>query len=102
MGAGYTQADLEAAGYTGDYFESGGDTPAGGDAPTETPAAPADPADPANNVTNRTGNGWIVVPGYSRITWQELEAMVERGEITETYNEETGKYTYRKNRDYNG
>ncbi len=105
VGAGYTQADLEAAGYTGDYFESGG-TPVGNDTPNDTPAeapaTPADPVDPANNVTNRTGNGWIVVPGYSRITWQELEAMVERGEITESYNEETGKYTYRKNRDYNG
>ena len=40
--------------------------------------------------------------GYSRVTWQELEAMVDRGEVIETYNPETGKYSYRKNPDYNG
>jgi len=54
------------------------------------------------SVTNQTGSGWIRVPGYSRVTWQELEAMVERGEIIETYNPETKKYSYRKNNNYNG
>ena len=53
--------------------------------------------DPGASVTNQTGDGWIRVAGYSRITWQELEAMVNRGEIIETYNPETGKYSYRKN-----
>lgn len=57
-------------------------------------------ADTGASVTNQTGDGWIRVPGYSRITWQELEAMVNRGEIIETYNSETGKYSYRKNPDY--
>lgn len=57
-------------------------------------------ADAGASVTNQTGDGWIRVPGYSRITWQELEAMVNRGEIIETYNPETGKYSYRKNPDY--
>ena len=57
-------------------------------------------ADVGASVTNQTGAGWIRVAGYSRITWQELEAMVNRGEIIETYNPETGKYSYRKNPDY--
>lgn len=57
-------------------------------------------ADVGTSVTNQTGDGWIRVAGYSRITWQELEAMVNRGEIIETYNPETGKYSYRKNPDY--
>lgn len=57
-------------------------------------------ADEGASVTNQTGDGWIRVAGYSRITWQELEAMVNRGEIIETYNPETGKYSYRKNPDY--
>lgn len=57
-------------------------------------------ADVGASVTNQTGDGWIRVAGYSRITWQELEAMVNRGEIIETYNPETGKYSYRKNPDY--
>ena len=47
-------------------------------------------ADVGASVTNQTGDGWIRVAGYSRITWQELEAMVNRGEIIETYNPETG------------
>lgn len=57
-------------------------------------------ADVGASVTNQTGDGWIRVAGYSRITWQELEAMVNRGEVIETYNPETGKYSYRKNPDY--
>ena len=74
---------------------SGGETGNGGG---ET--ADGGGEDPGASVTNQTGDGWIRVAGYSRITWQELEAMVTRGEIIETYNPETGKYSYRKNPDY--
>lgn len=98
LDAGYTQADIEAAGYTGNYFTKAG----GGSGGSGSSGSSGGSADASASVTNRTGNGWIVVPGYSRITWQELEAMVERGEITESYNAETGKYTYRKNQNYGG
>ena len=74
---------------------SGGETGNGGG---ET--ADGGGEDPGASVTNQTGDGWIRVAGYSRITWQELEAMVNRGEIIETYNPETEKYSYRKNPDY--
>ena len=74
---------------------SGGETGNGGG---ET--ADGGGEDPGASVTNQTGDGWIRVAGYSRITWQELEDMVNRGEIIETYNPETGKYSYRKNPDY--
>lgn len=74
---------------------SGGETGNGGG---ET--ADGGGEDPGASVTNQTGDGWIRVAGYSRITWQELEAMVSRGEIIETYNPETEKYSYRKNPDY--
>lgn len=74
---------------------SGGETGNGGG---ET--ADGGGEDPGASVTNQTGDGWIRVAGYSRITWQELETMVNRGEIIETYNPETGKYSYRKNPDY--
>lgn len=74
---------------------SGGETGNGGG---ET--ADGGGEDPGASVTNQTGDGWIRVAGYSRITWQELEDMVNRGEIIETYNPETGKYSYRKNQDY--
>lgn len=46
------------------------------------------------------GDNWIAVPGYGRLTWSELEKMVDRGEITETYDPATKKYTYRKNPNY--
>ena len=74
---------------------SGGETGNGGG---ET--ADGGGENPGASVTNQTGDGWIRVAGYSRITWQELEAMVNRGEIIETYNPETGKYSYRKNPEY--
>lgn len=47
-------------------------------------------------VTNKNGSGWVYVPGFGRITYQELEHYVDTGEITETFDPNTGKYTYRK------
>ena len=58
--------------------------------------------DPSKNVTNQTGPGWIRVAGYSRLSWTELATKVSRGEIIESQDPETGKYTYRKNPNYNG
>lgn len=49
---------------------------------------------------NRAGDSWIHVPGYGRLSWQELEKAVDRGEILERYNDQTGKYTYTKNNNY--
>jgi hypothetical protein len=37
-----------------------------------------------------------MVPGYSRLTWDELQKMVDEGYIKETYNANTGKYSYSK------
>jgi hypothetical protein len=55
----------------------------------------------ADMVTNKVdtrsdGKDWITVAGYGRLTWDELYNLVERGEIEEVYNPQTGKYTYRK------
>ena len=55
----------------------------------------------ADMVTNKVdtrsdGKEWIAVAGYGRLTWDELYNLVERGEIEEIYNPQTGKYTYRK------
>lgn len=82
IASGIPESSLTAAGFTKGSTSGGTQENAG------------------DGVTNRTGKGWIVVPGYSRVTWTELEAMVERGEVLEKYNADTGKYTYTKNRDY--
>lgn len=55
-----------------------------------------------SRVSNQTGDGWVRIPGFSRVTWQELEVMVDRGEVIETYDPKTGKYGYKKNPNYNG
>jgi len=47
-------------------------------------------------VTNKAAHDWIRVNGFGRLTWQELEVLVDKGEIEERYNEKTGKYTYVK------
>lgn len=111
---------IGASGYTNEYVQALGVTADGKRGPATQAAAGGLSADEARaimsggstgtgtdaeadvgaSVTNQTGDGWIRVAGYSRITWQELEAMVNRGEIIETYNPETGKYSYRKNPDY--
>lgn len=77
LAAGYTQEQIEAAGYTGDYFGDGG--------PQE---------DPSGQVTNRAAKSWVEVPGMGRMTWAELESHVEDGTVVETYDKATGKYTY--------
>lgn len=65
-------------------------------------AGGGDDDDPSKNVTNQTGPGWIRVAGYSRLSWTELATKVSRGEIIESQDPETGKYTYRRNPNYNG
>lgn len=49
-------------------------------------------------VTNWNDDSQIAVPGYGRLTWAECKRLVEKGEITETYNKENNTYTYRKKR----
>lgn len=58
--------------------------------------------DPSIDVTNQTGDSWIRVTGYGRLSWTELEAKVNRGEILEVKDPKTGKLTYRKNYNYKG
>lgn len=67
----------------------------------ETPTANPEVPSVADMVTNkvdtvRGGYDWIAVAGYGRLSWDELYNLVERGEIEEVYNQQTGKYTYRK------
>lgn len=92
----YRKAEAERTSASSGSGSSGSGRVTSGGGGTGTDAE----ADVGASVTNQTGDGWIRVAGYSRITWQELEAMVNRGEIIETYNPETGKYSYRKNPDY--
>lgn len=73
---------------------------------TATPGSARDPEaiqrsqEVQAQTVNRAGDSWIHVPGYGRLTWQELEKMVNRGEILERYNEKTGKHTYTANKNY--
>lgn len=41
---------------------------------------------------------WVYVRGYGRLTWGEIKAMVERGEIEERYDSGTNTYTYVKSK----
>ena len=81
MEAGYTQQDIEAAGYMGSYFKGAG-TGAGME-------------DPSAKVTNQAKKEWIVVSGMGRMTWDELMSHVEDGTVIESYDKATGKYTYK-------
>lgn len=47
-------------------------------------------------VGNNHGDSWVYVPGYGRLSYQELEAYVDKGEIKESMN--NGKYWYTKAR----
>lgn len=45
-------------------------------------------------VTNRNGNGWVAV-GAGRMTWTELERMVNQGKIVEVIDPDKGTITYK-------
>lgn len=51
-----------------------------------------DPAD--DEVGNNHGDSWVYVPGYGRLSWQELESYVDKGKIKEAKDE--GKFWYTK------
>lgn len=39
--------------------------------------------------------GWVMVPGYGRVTWPELKSLVDSGEVKETVGPD-GRHTYRR------
>lgn len=47
-------------------------------------------------ITNRHGDSWVQVPGYGRVSYDELETLVDGGRVTETIAD--GKATYRVKR----
>lgn len=53
-------------------------------------------------VTNRNGDGWISVDGIGRLSWAELEKMVDSGQVKETMDESSGTITYAKAREHGG
>ena len=58
-------------------------------APTPTSTETAD-----SNVGNTNGESWVYVPGFGRLSWDELESYVDKGKIKETMRD--GKYWYTK------
>lgn len=62
---------------------------------TEGGKMSSSPSSSDSNITNQNGPGWVRVAGYSRLTYQELQHLVDIGKIKETKNKD-GTYSYRK------
>lgn len=84
------QAAAELAG----YGSSGGGGSGGDGSPTIERVDTGNDEQISNSVTNQLRDGGVRVRGYGWLTWQELEALVNRGEVVEKYNAATGKYSY--------
>lgn len=52
----------------------------------------------AATVTNWNDDSQVAVTGYGRLTWGELDNLVKKGEIVESYDAKKNAYTYRKKR----
>lgn len=52
----------------------------------------------AATVTNWNDDSQIAVTGYGRLTWEELRDLVNKGDVTESYDAKKNAYTYRKKR----
>lgn len=61
-------------------------------------SAPTTTTQTANQTSEVTPGvkSWVWVAGMGRMSYQELENSVNRGEVKETYDPKTGKYTYKK------
>lgn len=53
----------------------------GGGGPTEPPVAPSLDKWKIANATDETGNDWLVIPGMGRVSFQELEKLIENGKV---------------------
>ncbi len=107
---GYTQEQLIAAGYAGNYFGGNGggmNLPQRGSLGNMQGTLPGasggitDPAqfsayfsDPGLFTTNKVYGNGIYVGGLGVLNWQQLEQAVNRGEVVEKQDPKTGKYTY--------
>lgn len=83
--------EAELAGYGSSGGSGGG---GGGGNPTIERVDTGNDEQVSNSVTNQLRDGGVRVRGYGWLTWQELEALVNRGEVVERYNAATGKYSY--------
>lgn len=52
----------------------------------------------AATVTNWNDDSQIAVTGYGRMSWEELRDLVNKGDVTESYDAKKNAYTYRKKR----
>lgn len=50
----------------------------------------------AQRANSPGGLDWVYVPGIGRVSWMELERLVDQGIVEEIYDSSTGKYRYRK------
>ena len=73
-----------------DYLINGGGTPS-------SPQAKApDSKTTVSNTTDSTGNTWVNVPGYGKLSWATVQTMVDSGKISEYYDKNTNTYKYSK------
>lgn len=54
-----------------------------------------DTSEKDSGVTNANQKSWVYVNGYGRLSWQELEKLVDAGKVKETKNA-NGTYSYKK------
>lgn len=46
------------------------------------------------SITNRHGDSWVAIDGHGRFSYQELERLVDSGQVVETYNMANNTMTY--------
>lgn len=70
--------------------------------PWEAAEGEGEPEKPAAEptVTNRHGDSWVYIPGHGRFSWQEVERMVNSGQVDEDVDTANNTITYKWNRDY--
>lgn len=99
---GLTQAEIavmlngQTAGTTGTK-RSGGTGGSGGSTDDDTPTEPTGPDENTMVVNSEGSRGdWVAVRGFGRLSWSELEKLVNQGAVREIYDAKTNTMHYVK------
>lgn len=78
------------------YVPSGGGGSSGGGGKKSSSGGSKSSDDSRTAVNSEDDRGWVAVPNVGRLSYQELESMVNSGLIIEKYDPVAKRYTYRK------
>lgn len=90
--SGYSQSELSAM---ESYYKNQLQAKNAVKAAVKTPQKEEEVDDSDATIANQHGDSWVYIPGHGRFSYAELEALVDKGDVIETYDKTTNSYSYK-------